>query len=528
MYDVVIVGGGHNGLTCAFYLAKAGLKPLVLEKRSVVGGAAVTEEFHPGFRNSSASYTVSLLNPKIIKDMELARHGLKVVERAASNFFPLDDKNYLMFPSDGAAKRREFAKFSEKDAQALERYEDDIEAVADELRALLLKSPPNAAGGMRDLMQAASLGLRTLKQPIEAQRLFLDMATQSCADMLDRYFESDVIKAAYAFDGIVGAFTSPRALGTAYVLLHHCFGEVNGKKGAWGHAIGGMGAITQAMLKAASEAGAEVRTDCEVAEVLTGPKGACGVRLADGTVIDARAVAAGVAPKLLFSKLVDESLVPEDFSKRIKGLTSGSGTFRMNVALKELPQFTCLPSDGVAPHHSSGIVIGPSIEYLETAYLDAKRDGWSKNPIVEMLIPSTLDDSLAPEGQHVASLFCQHFAPHLPDGKSWDDVREEAADCIIDTVNKYAPNFKDSIIARQIHSPLDLERKFGLVDGDIFHGQLTPNQLFSARPVLGHADHRMPLKGLYLCGSGAHPGGGVTGGPGHNAAAIILQDIKKR
>ncbi|WP_202899468.1 phytoene desaturase family protein [Kordiimonas gwangyangensis] len=366
MYDVVIVGGGHNGLTCAFYLAKAGLKPLVLEKRSVVGGAAVTEEFHPGFRNSSASYTVSLLNPKIIKDMELARHGLKVVERAASNFFPLDDKNYLMFPSDGAAKRREFAKFSEKDAQALERYEDDIEAVADELRALLLKSPPNAAGGMRDLMQAASLGLRTLKQPIEAQRLFLDMATQSCADMLDRYFESDVIKAAYAFDGIVGAFTSARA-GYCLCAVAPLFWRGERQKRRMGTRHWRHGGDYAGNAQAASEAGAEVRTDCEVAEVLTGPKGACGVRLADGTVIDARAVAAGVAPKLLFSKLVDESLVPEDFSKRIKGLTSGSGTFRMNVALKELPQFTCLPSDGVAPHHSSGIVIGPSIEYLETA-----------------------------------------------------------------------------------------------------------------------------------------------------------------
>ncbi|WP_417449711.1 phytoene desaturase family protein [Kordiimonas sp.] len=528
MYDVVIIGGGHNGLTCAYYLAKAGIKTLVLERRSVVGGAAVTEEFHPGFRNSTASYTVSLLNAKIIADMSLERHGLKVIERAASNFFPLDDERYLMFPADDQAKRNEFAKFSSHDAAALGRYENDIEMVADELRSLLLKSPPNAGGGLKDIMQAASLGLKALRRPIAAQRLFLDMVTQSCADLLDRYFESDVIKAAFAFDGIVGAFASPRSLGTAYVLLHHCFGEVNGRKGAWGHAVGGMGAITEAMAKAATQAGAEIRTDSPVREVVAGGTGVSAVVLEDGTVIKARIIASNVAPKLLFGHLLDGSLLPDDFRTRIMGLKSGSGTLRMNVALSELPQFTCLPSEGQAPHHSSGIVIGPSVQYLENAYLDAKREGWSRQPVVEMLIPSTIDDTLAPPGQHVASLFCQHFSPHLPEGRSWDDCREAAADCVIDTVNKYAPNFKSSILARQIHSPLDLERKFGLVDGDIFHGQLTPNQLFSARPVLGHAAYRMPLKGLYLCGSGAHPGGGVTGVPGHNAAMAIIEDIRKK
>lgn len=528
MYDVAIIGGGHNGLTSAAYLAKAGLKVVVLERRGVVGGAAVTEEFHPGFRNSSASYTVSLLNPKVIADLELARHGLKVVERQMANIFPLSDSDYLAFSNDPAERRQEFARFSPKDAAMLDRYDADIEAVADELRGLLLKSPPNAGGGLRDLMQAASLGLKTLRQPIEAQRLMLDMATQSCADMLDRYFEHDAIKAAFAFDGIVGAYTSPYALGTAYVLLHHCFGEVNGKKGAWGHAIGGMGAISNAMAAAAVEAGAEIRTDSPVAEVIAEKGRATGVALEDGTIIRARAVAANVAPKLLFGKLVDEAHVPEDFGKRVKHLKSGSGTFRMNVALSELPKFSCLPSEGLAPHHSAGIVIGPSVDYLDKAYLDARTRGWSSDPIIEMLIPSTLDDTLAPEGQHVASLFCQHVAPHLPDGRSWDDCRDQVADLMIDTVTKYAPNFKGSVIARQIHSPLDLERKFGLMDGDIFHGQLTPNQLFSARPVLGHADHRMPLRGLYLCGSGAHPGGGVTGVPGHNAAAEMIRDFRKK
>ncbi|NVJ98321.1 MAG: NAD(P)/FAD-dependent oxidoreductase [Alphaproteobacteria bacterium] len=528
MYDVAIIGGGHNGLTCAFYLAKAGLKTVVLERRAVVGGAAVTEEFHPGFRNSSASYTVSLLNPKIIADLNLHRHGLRVVEREMANIFPLSDSEYLAFSNDPAERRREFARFSKKDAAALDRYEADIDAVADELRGLLLKSPPNAGGGLRDLVQAASLGLKTLRQPIEAQRLLLDMATQSCADMLDRYFESDVIKAAFAFDGIVGAYTSPYALGTAYVLLHHCFGEVNGKKGAWGHAIGGMGAISEAMAKAAVEAGVEIKIDSPVAEVIVEKGAAVGVALEDGSIVKARAVAANVAPKLLFGDMVDEAYIPDDFSKRVKHLNSGSGTFRMNVALSELPQFSCLPAEGLAPHHSAGIVIGPSVDYLDRAYLDARTNGWASEPIVEMLIPSTLDDTLAPAGQHVASLFCQHFSPQLPNGKSWDDCRDMVADIIIDTVSRYAPNFRDSVIARQIHSPLDLERKFGLVDGDIFHGQLTPNQLFAARPVLGHADHRMPLRGLYLCGSGAHPGGGVTGVPGHNAAAEMIRDFRRK
>lgn len=527
MYDVAIIGGGHNGLVCAFYLAKAGLKTIVCEARSVVGGAAVTEEFHPGFRNSSASYTVSLLNPKVIDDMALYQHGLKIVERKMSNFFPLNDKEYLSFPVDPDERRAQISKFSEKDAENLDRFEADLENVADQLRDQLLQAPPNAAGGLKELMKAAMLGLKAIKQPIESQRLLIDMATMPCADFLDRYFESEVVKAAFAFDGIVGAYTSPYAPGTAYVLLHHCFGEVNGKKGVWGHAIGGMGAITQAMAAAAKAQGVEIRVNSPVRSVETSKGRAVGIQLETGELIQAKAVAANVAPKLLFGKMVDTSLLPTDFKVRIQHLKSGSGTFRMNVALNELPEFTCHQTGQEEALHSSGIVIGPSVDYLDRAYTDAKRLGWSKQPIIEMLIPSTLDSSLAPEGKHVASLFCQQFAPHLPSGKSWDEYRETVADLIIDTVNQYAPNFKESIIARQLHSPLDLERKFGLVDGDIFHGQLIPSQLFSARPVLGYSDHRMPLKGLYLCGSGAHPGGGVTGVPGHNAAQVMLSDLKR-
>ena len=335
------------------------------------------------------------------------------------------------------------------------------------------------------------------------------------------------MKGAFAFDSIVGAYASPLTPGTAYVLLHHCFGEVNGKPGVWGHAVGGMGAITQAMARAAQARGAVIRTEAPVAELIVEGGRACGVRLASGERVAARAVAANVPPKLLFRDLVPDGAVEPELHRRFTRLKSGSGTFRMNVALSELPDFRCRPGTQLQDHHGSGIVIGPTLDYLDRAYLDARAHGWSREPVVEMLIPSTLDDTLAPPGRHVASLFVQHVAPHLPDGRSWDDAKEAFADLVIDTVGRHAPNFRASVIARQVLSPLDLERRFGLVDGDIFHGQLTLDQLYSARPVLGHADYRMPVPSLYLCGSGAHPGGGVTGLPGRNAALEIIRDFKR-
>jgi phytoene dehydrogenase-like protein len=305
-------------------------------------------------------------------------------------------------------------------------------------------------------------------------------------------------------------------------MLHHAFGEVNGKKGVWGHAIGGMGAITQAMARAAREHGAEIETHAGVREVIIEKDRAAGVILDDGQTIRARYVAASVNPKLLYTRLIPAQALPEAFLARIKNWRNASGTFRMNVALNALPSFTALPGDG--DHLTAGIILGPGLAYMDRAYHDARAHGWSREPVIEVLIPSTLDNSLAPRGAHVASLFCQHVAPHLPDGTSWDEHREEVADLMIATVDKYAPGFARSVLGRQILSPLDLERQFGLLDGDIFHGALTLNQLFSARPMLGHADYRGPLKGLYHCGSGAHPGGGVTGAPGHNAARAILGD----
>ncbi|MDB5445567.1 MAG: FAD-dependent oxidoreductase [Phenylobacterium sp.] len=523
------MGGGHNGLVCAFYLARAGVSVSVLERRGVVGGAAVTEEFHPGFRNSVASYTVSLLNPKVIGDMDLARHGLEIRERKVANFLPLGDSDYLIV-GEGRTKAQ-VARFSARDAERLDAYGQRLERIAEVLRGLLLKTPPNVTegGGMEalgQLVRGAGLARELAKLDTTARRDLLALFAQSAGDWLDGWFESDPIKAAFGFDGVVGNYASPYAPGSAYVLLHHVFGEVNGKRGAWGHAVGGMGAITQAMASACREAGVEIRTQSAVAEVLAAGGRARGVVTEAGERIAADLVVSNLHPKLLFERLVDPALLPADFRERIARYRSGSGTFRMNLALAELPRFSCLPEPG--DHLTGGIIIAPSLAYMERAYADARAFGWSREPIIEMLIPSTLDDSLAPAGRHVASLFCQHVAPVLPDGRSWDDCREAVADLMIATVERYAPGFAASVLGRQVLSPLVLERTFSLVGGDIFHGALALDQLFSARPVLGHGDYRTPLKGLYQCGAGTHPGGGVTGAPGHNAAREILKDLGRR
>ncbi len=527
-YDALIVGGGHNGLTCACYLAAAGLKVRVLERRSIVGGAAVTEEFFPGFRNSTAAYTVSLLHPKVIRDLKLAEHGLKIVERPIANFLPLSENSYLKIGNSLGQTQTEVGRFSARDAERLPDYYAMLERAGSVLRELLLETPPNVGGGARDAFAALRAGYRLRKAGRAAQRDFFDLMTKSAGDLLDTWFESAPIKAAFGFDAVVGNYASPYAPGSAYVLLHHVIGEVNGKRGAWGHAIGGMGAITQAMAKEAEHRGVEITTECEVHKVCVDDRGAQGVQLADGSMVDARCVVAGVNPRLLFLKMVDERVLDPDFLRRMQGYKCGSATFRMNVALSELPDFSCLPGKHLQAHHQSGIIIGPSLGYMEQAYFDARTLGCSRAPIVEMLIPSTLDSTLAPPGKHVASLFCQHFAYDLPNGLDWDEIREPAADLVIDTVTRYAPNFRDAVLGRKILSPLDLERDFGLTGGDIFHGALTLDQIWSARPVLGHADYRAPVARLYLCGAGTHPGGGVSGLPGHNAAREIVRDLRKR
>src|SRR5712691_11671538 len=508
----------------------AGLRVKVLERRPVVGGAAVTEEFCPGFRNSVAAYTVSLLNPKVIADLRLPDHGLRIVERRAQNFLPAPEGRYLL-AAEGITER-EIAKFSRLDAERYAAFSRQLDAAADLLRELILQAPPNLTRGLRldtlgELVKAARLGNRLRRLSTENLRALYDLFTKSAADYLDGWFEGELVKALHGFDAIVGNYASPSTPGTAYVLLHHALGEVNGRKRVWGHAIGGMGAITQAMARAASSCGVEIETNAPVHEVLIDKDRAAGVVRASGRIIRSRAVAANVDPKRLYTALVPAGALDAAFLRRMHAWRCGSGTFRMNVALSELPSFAARPGHEAADHHTAGIILAPSLAYMDRAFCDARTLGWSREPIIEMVIPSTLDETLAPPGAHVASLFCQHAAPQLSDGSSWNDRREQVADLMIATVDRFAPNFARAVLGRQIFSPLDLERTFGLVGGDIFHGTLDLGQLFSARPLLGHADYRGPIPGLYMCGAGTHPGGGVSGLPGHNAAREILRDLKK-
>jgi phytoene dehydrogenase-like protein len=520
-YDAIVVGAGHNGLTCAAYLARAGLKVRVLERRPVVGGAAVTEEFHPGFRNSVAAYTVSLLQPKVVRDLRLAEHGLRIVERPLSNFLPLGD-GYLRVGGGAEATQREVARFSKADAGRLPAYWATVERVGDVLRELVLQCPPNVGGGLHDLLRALQAGRLFKALDMEARRDLLAFFTRSAGELLDEWFESAPIKAAYGFDAVVGNYASPYHPGTAYVLLHHVFGEVNGKRGAWGHAIGGMGAITQALAAEARRLGVEITCGAPVARVARGK-----VVLENGDELAARAVVANVNPKLLYLTLVEAGHLPPEFRARMERYRCGSGTFRMNVALSRLPRFNVLPEEG--PHHGAGIIMAPSLAYMDRAYLDARAEGLSRAPIVEMVIssvldPTLVDPALAPKGAHVASVFCQHFDP----GADWAIRKDEAVQRIFGVIESHAPGFRESVLGYSALSPADLEREFGLVGGDIFHGALALDQLWSARPLLGYADYRGPIEGLYLCGSGAHPGGGVTGAPGHNCAREILRDFGKR
>ncbi len=538
--DVLIIGGGHNGLVCAAYLAGAGLQVRVLERRGVLGGAAVTEEFHPGFRNSTASYTVSLLNPQVIRDLKLTEHGLRVVERPYANFLPLPDGR--SFRLGGENTQAEVAKWSARDAQRLPEYYAMLDRMVVVLRELTLRTPPNVSDRfvLADWLASLDVAKRLKQLDMRGRRDLLDLFTKSAGELLDHWFESEPLKAVLGWDSVVGNFASPYTPGSAYVLLHHVFGEVNGKSGVWGHAIGGMGAISQAIARECAARGVVMQTDAAVARVLVertdqGPGRAVGVALEDGRELRAACVVSNLNPKLLYQRLIAREHLDVDVAERMDRYRCGSGTFRMNVALSELPNFTAAPGTQLQPHHQSGILIGPSLQYFEHAYFDAKgkehNPGWSRAPIVELVISSTLDDTLAPPGQHVASLFCQHVSPVLSDSGEanggWDVHRDTVAQLMIDTVGAYAPNFKRSVLGYKALSPLDLEREFGLVGGDIFHGSLGLDQLFSARPLLGQGNYRGAMPGLYLCGAGTHPGGGVTGLPGRNAAREILRDLKR-
>lgn len=527
---VVVVGGGHNGLVCAAYLAEGGYDVTVLERRAQVGGAAFTEEFTPGFRNSALSYSVSLLPDKIIADLDLARHGLKIVDRSSSGFkrfVPVPGTDGLLMPSDTNKAAAVLEGVCAGDGEAYMTFDREVTEIAAVVRKLMMKAPPNLRGGIGDLVSAIMAGNDLRRLPSDIREAFVRLFTTSVGDYLEGRFMGEAVKGMLGYSAATGNFQSPYAPGSAYVLLHHVMGEVNGKQGVWGHAMGGMGAITQAMAAAARARGVTIRTEAPVARVLAHGGRVTGVELEGGEVVEADLVAANVNPKLLFGQLTNEADVPEDFSQAMRNWRCKSGILRINVALSELPNYACRPGSDPAPHHSVSMTTSFSLAHLERAYDEAKHGGWSSEPVIEMNIPSLLDPSLAPDNAHVASLYCQHFSPELSGGRSWDEAKDEAISHALDFMDGIAPNFRRSIVGLKAYTPADLERDFGLIGGDIFHGALHLDQVYSMRPAPGWSNYRMPLKGLYLCGSGAHPGGGVSGIPGHNAARRILSEKRR-
>jgi phytoene dehydrogenase-like protein len=522
-FDVVVIGGGHNGLVCAAYLAAAKLSVCVLERHDRVGGAAVTEEFHPGFRNSMASYTVSLLRRRIIEDLELGKHGLRIVPRPLANFVPSRDGAGLELPRGLDAARRSIARHSSRDAESYPRYSAELGALARLFRSLWFEKPVDPSAGLREHLRLLARLPRFARLGARGAAALWDLLAGSAGDFLDRWFETGLLKGGLGFDSIVGRFTTPYRPGSGYLLLHHALGEVDGVEGAWGHALGGMGAISDALAAAARSRGAEIRCG-EPVERVEADKTGCEIT-SGGRVLHARAVAAAVHPQLLFERLLDPARLPEEFRTRIRHWRSESASFRANVALSELPDFACRPGRAAGEHHASGILIAPGLDYLDAAYADAERRGFSSAPVVELVIPSTLDASLAPAGAHVASLFCQHFRRRLPGDAPWPARRQAALDTVIDAVTAYAPNFRAAVVAAQAYTPEDLEQRFGLVGGDIFHGALDLDQIYWTRPAWGYAQYRTPVERVYLCGSGAHPGGGVSGAPGYNAARVICRDL---
>jgi phytoene dehydrogenase-like protein len=527
-FDIIIVGAGHNGLVTAAYLARAGLRVLVLERRGVVGGACVTEELWPGFKVSTGAYVNSLLRPEIIRDLELSRHGFELLPRSPSSFTPFPDGRFLLMGPDKELTHQQVAKFSARDAAALPQYEAMLERVAQFVEPTLLRTPPSPwSFRPRDLLALAGLGWRFLRLGPDGPRA-IEILTGAARPILDRWFESEALKIALATDAIIGAMASPSVPGTAYVLFHHVMGECNGVRGMWGYVRGGMGGISDALAAAARAHGAEIRIDSPVARILTRRGRVEGVVLADGTEFRASRVASNADAHVTFLELVDERDLPADFVGAVRAIDYASASFKINVALAELPEFSAVRGSGLAPHaHLRGTIhIAPTLDYMEQAYDDAKYGRPSAHPILECTIPSVVDPTVAPAGKHLMSFFVQ-YAPYQLRTGGWDQVKDQFADRCFDILNEYAPNFKRAVIARQVLSPLDLERRFGLTGGNIFQGAMTLPQLFFLRPVPGHADYRSPIKGLYLCGAATHPGGGVMGACGYNAAREILRDGRR-
>jgi phytoene dehydrogenase-like protein len=524
-YDLIVIGGGHNGLVTAAYLARAGVKVLVLERREVLGGACVTEEVWPGYKVSTAAYVNSLLRPEIIRDLELKRHGFQMLPRNPSSFTPFPDGRSLLLGPDKALTHREVSKFSAQDADALPKYEAMLERVADFLEPTLVQTPPNP-WSLRpgNLVQLAKLGLAFLKLGHDGQKA-VEILTGAATPILDRWFESEQLKVTLATDAIIGAMASPSMPGTAYVLFHHVMGECDGARGVWGYVRGGMGGVSNAIAAAAREKGAEIRTNAEVAKILVKDGAVRGVALADGTEILAPKVASGVDANVTFLKLMSAGDLPADFVQAVRHIDYASASCKINIALSELPDFTALPGTAPGPQHRGTIHISPTMEYIERAYDDAKYGYPSKQPIIEATIPSVLDDTLAPPGKYVMSMFTQYFPYKLAPGLSLEEEKEKYADRCFEMMERFAPNFRRAVIHRQVLSPVDLERRFGLTGGNIMQGVMSLSSLSFMRPVPGFADYRTPVRGLYLCGAATHPGGGVMGACGYNAAREIRRDL---
>jgi len=522
-YDAIVIGGGHNGLVTACYLARAKWKVLVLERRYVVGGACVTEETFAGYKVSTAAYVNSLFRPEIIRDLRLRDYGFELLERNPSSFSPFPDGRYLMLGADEAFNRREIAKFSPGDAERYPKYVQMLERVAKVIEPTLIQTPPNAVKpGIGDLLALGKLGL-SVKKLDGSMGEAIEILTGAARPILDRWFESEELKATLATDAIIGAFASPSMPGTAYVLFHHVMGETNGARGVWSYVKGGMGGLTQALARAAADLAVEIRTEAEVSRILVDGGAAVGVVLANGDELRARNVASGVDCRLTFETFLDAAELPPEFLAEIKRIDYGSASAKINVALSALPSFTACPGSEAGPQHRGTVHLCPDQDYIERGYDDAKYGRPSAHPIVECTIPSAVDATVAPPGQHLMSMFCQ-YAPYTLRGGRWDDATKSAfADSCFDVVEEYAPGFKASVIDRQVLTPVDIEATFGLTGGNIFQGSMSLNKLFMFRPAPGFANYRTPVKHLFLCGSAAHPGGGVMGAPGMNAAREMLK-----
>src|SRR5438034_4474900 len=520
-YDVVVIGGGHNGLVNAAYLARAGKRVLVLERRHVLGGAAVTEEVFPGFKFSVCSYVVSLLRPEIIRELDLPRHGLEILPLDGT-FTPMPNGDHLWRVNDHARTRREIARHSKLDAEAYDEYGKAMVEMARFVKPILDMTPPDPMTlDPRALMKLVFLGNRFRHLADEDKYNQVQLMTMSAIDFLDQWFETDVLKATISASGIIGTFLGVCSPGTAYVLLHHYMGEIDGAFRAWGFARGGTGALSNAIADAAREAGAEIRTKAPVAKILVKNGRACGVVLQSGEEIFANVVSSSVDPHLTFEKFLEPSELPGDFLEGVRRYKFRGSSGKVNLALDELPNFNCLPGEGA--HLRGAISISPSMDYVERACDDAKYGRYSGRPYIDMVIPSVTDPSVAPPGKHVLSCFVQYAPYKLAEG-NWDDQKEAFGDNVINTIAEYAPNIKDIIVGRQVLTPLDLEREFGLTQGNIFQGELSLEQLFFLRPVAGWAYYRTPIRNLYMCGSATHPGGGIMGANGRLASQVILKE----